>query len=194
MKQDLFLTQNKNLTRVPFLMVRDFLFLMAKKELRPIDKVIDEYSQFHSHPTNKLIQYITIPLILFSLLGLIWAIPFPHLDFIGKYNGFVNWASFVIAFSIYYYYRLSPVLSYGVLLLVFALSAGIVTLEKLHSTNNWPEMWQVCLGVLIPVILLQYLGYRGEKAFPSIVQSLRNILISPLWLFYTIFKKAGLKV
>ena len=167
---------------------------MSKKVTRPVDLVLEEYSRFHSNSKNQLLQYFSIPLILFGLLGIIWAIPFPHLSFIEKYNGFVNWASFVIAFSIYYYYRLSPVLSYGILLFVFALSAGIVTLEKLARIDNWPPMETVCFFIFIFGGVLQYIGYKAEGKFPGANQSLKNLLNSPLWLIFIIFKKVGLKV
>ncbi|WP_207535031.1 hypothetical protein [Desertivirga arenae] len=161
---------------------------MAQKELRPIDKVISEYPA-SSPNANPLLQYFAIPLVLFGLLGLIWSIPFPHLGFLGKYNGFVNWASFVIAFSIYYYYRLSPVISYGALLLVFAFSAGIVGLEKVQN-NGGPAMGSICLVIFILGITLQYFASGKDGA----VLSPRNILVSPVWLIYSIFKKAGLKI
>ena len=136
---------------------------MIKQEaLRPVDKLFAKFSESHQNPTNKLIHWICVPLITFSLLGLVWAIPFPHMDFLGKYNGFVNWASFLIGFSIYYYYRLSPVISYGMLLFVFAASAGIVALEKLHNNAGWPEMWQVCLIIFVLAWIGQFWGHKIE--------------------------------
>lgn len=167
--------------------------MMSKKDLRPVENVLEEYNAFHSHPTNRLIQYITIPLLLFGFLGLVWSIPFPHLVFLGKYNGFVNWASFIIAFSIYYYYRLSPGLSYVALLLVFALSAGIVSLEKLEKLGFMP-MTQVCLLVFVIAILLQWIGYRAEGKFPGLGRNFKNLLVAPLWLASEIFKKFGVNI
>ena len=84
---------------------------VVKEELRQVDVYFAQYSENHQNPTNKLIHWICVPLIVFSLFGLIWAIPFPHLNFLGSYNGFFNWDSFLIAFAIYYYYKLSPMLS-----------------------------------------------------------------------------------
>src|SRR5580700_10645698 len=93
---------------------------------RPVDIYFDKYAESHQTSTNKLIHWICVPLIVFSLLGLVWAIPFPHINFLGRFNGFFNWASFLIAFSVYYYYKLSPVLSYLMLLIVFSFSYGII--------------------------------------------------------------------
>src|ERR1700759_5065097 len=87
-------------------------------EMRPVDIYFARYAESHQNPTNKLIHWICVPLIVFSLLGLAWAIPFPHLKFLGSFNGYFNWASFVIAFSMYFYSKLSPVLSYVILLII----------------------------------------------------------------------------
>ena len=72
----------------------------ALADKRPVDIYFDKYAESHQNPTNKLIHWVCVPLIVFSLLGLVWAIPFPYIKFLGQYNGFVNWASFLIAFSI----------------------------------------------------------------------------------------------
>lgn len=160
---------------------------------RPVDIYFDKYAESHQNETNKLIHWICVPLIVFSLFGLVWAIPFPHLDFLGKYNGFVNWASFLIAFSIYYYYRLSPVLSYAMLLLIMIFSAGIVGLEKLHNLNGWPPMWQVCLIIFILAWIGQFIGHKIEGKKPSFLDDLKFLLIGPIWLIHFLFKKAGIR-
>ncbi len=156
-----------------------------------LDVLITQFSLQHSHPLNKHIHYFTIPLITFAILGLIWAVPFPHLDFLGRYNGFVNWASFAIAIIVYYYYRISQVLSYGILLMVFIFSAGIVGLEKLHTQSGFPEMWQMCLAILIAAYIVQLAGHKLEGRMPPLPYSLKTLLTGPLWLFYLLFRKSG---
>lgn len=162
-------------------------------DVRPVDAYFDKYAESHQNHTNELIHWICVPLIVFSLFGLIWAIPFPHLEFLGRYNGFVNWASFLIAFSIYYYYRLSPVLSYAMLLIVMIFSAGIVGLEKLHNLNGWPPMWQVCLIIFVVSWIGQFIGHKIEGKKPSFLDDVKFLLIGPIWLLHFIFKKAGIR-
>lgn len=163
----------------------------AADKPRPIDLYFEKYSESHQNPTNKLIHWVCVPLIVFSLFGLIWAIPFPHLNFLGRYNGFVNWASFLIGFSIYYYYRLSPVFSYVMLLLLFAFSAIIVSLEKMARLDNWPEMWQVCLAIFVLAWIGQFIGHKIEGKKPSFLDDLKFLLIGPLWLLHFVFKRLG---
>lgn len=167
--------------------------MQKQEEKRLVDVYFDKYSESHQNPTNKIIHWICVPLIVFSLFGLVWAIPFPHLDFLGRYNGYVNFASFLIAFAIYYYYRLSPVLSYLMLLLIMFFSAGIVSLEKMHNTGGWPQMWQVCLGIFVISWIGQFIGHKIEGKKPSFFDDLRFLLIGPIWLLHFILKKAGIR-
>ena len=162
-------------------------------ESRPVDVYFDKYSESHQNHTNEIIHWICVPAIVFSLFGLIWAIPFPYLELLGKYNGYLNWASFLIAFAIYYYYKLSPVLSYFMLLLMMLFSAGIVYLEKMHNTAGWPLMWQVCLGIFVIAWIGQFIGHKIEGKKPSFLDDLKFLLIGPIWLLHFILKKAKIK-
>lgn len=167
---------------------------MSQKTIRPnpLGKILSQFSASHSTAVNKLIHYITIPLVSFSVLALVWAIPFPFLSFLGRYNGFVNWASILIGIAVYYYYRVSPLLSYGILLLIFAFSAFIVALEKFHNQGDGPEMHIIPLLILLPALLAQVAGHRTEKTIPSVSSSLQSLMDGPLWLMNALFKKLGL--
>ncbi|MCZ4244583.1 DUF962 domain-containing protein [Pedobacter punctiformis] len=159
---------------------------------RPVDVYFDKYQESHNNQTNEVIHWICVPLIIFSLLGLIWSIPFPHLEFLGRYNGFINWASFLIAFSIYYYYRLSPVLSYMMLLLVFLMSWGIVSLEKWQVAGG-PAVWLVCAIIFVIAWIGQFIGHKIEGKKPSFLDDVKFLLIGPIWLLHFICKKLGIR-
>ena len=159
---------------------------------RPVDVYFDKYQESHNNPTNEIIHWICVPLIIFSLMGLVWSIPFPHLEFLGRYNGFVNWASFLIAFSIYYYYRLSPILSYFMLLIIVLFSYGIVSLEK-WETAGGPAVWLVCLIIFIAAWIGQFIGHKIEGKKPSFLDDVKFLLIGPIWLLHFICRKLGLR-
>jgi len=159
---------------------------------REIDVLLDQYGESHQNSTNKLIHWICVPLIVFSLLGLVWAIPFPQLEFLGAYNGFVNWASFLIAFAVYYYYRLSPVMSYFMLLFVFAASYGIVQLEYWQAAGG-PALWLTCLVIFVLAWVGQFIGHKVEGKKPSFLDDVKFLLIGPLWLLRFICQKMKVK-
>jgi len=165
---------------------------MKTEQRSAVDVLFDKYAESHQNPSNEIIHWICVPLIVFSLLGLVWAIPFPHLEFLGKYNGYLNWASFLIAFSIYYYLKLSPVLSYLMLFLIFGMSMGIVQLEKLEAGGG-PALWLVCLVIFVVAWIGQFIGHKIEGKKPSFLDDVKFLLIGPIWLLHFICKKVGLR-
>jgi len=164
----------------------------AKVEKRPIDIYFGKYAESHQNPKNELIHWICVPLIVFSLLGLVWSIPFPHIGFLGKYNGFVNWASFLIGFSVYYYYRLSPVLSYFMLLLIFVFSYFIIELETWQHLGG-PMLWQSCLAIFVLSWVGQFIGHKIEGKKPSFFDDIKFLLIGPIWLMHFILLKLKIR-
>jgi uncharacterized membrane protein YGL010W len=165
---------------------------MEKTEKRQVDVYFDKYAESHQNHTNELIHWICVPLIVFSLLGLVWAIPFPHLDFLGRYNGYFNWASFLIAFSLYYYYTLSPVLSFLMLWVVGLMAYGIVKLEYL-AANGGPAVWISCAIIFVIAWIGQFIGHKIEGKKPSFLDDVKFLLIGPIWLLHFICKKVGIR-
>ena len=159
---------------------------------RPVDVYFDKYAESHQNPTNKAIHWVCVPLIVFSLLGLLWSVPFPYLKFSGQYNGFLNWASFLIGFSIYYYYKLSPTLSYLMLLVLFAFSYGVMELDAWQKHGGL-MLWQVSLAIFVISWIGQFIGHKIEGKKPSFLDDLKFLLIGPIWLLHFILKRFGLK-
>src|SRR5690606_7015668 len=79
---------------------------------------------------SEFVYILSIILLFFGIMGLIWMIPFPELDFLVSLNmqNFLNWGSFYIAIVIYFYLRLAPTLSYAVLFTIGVMSFLIVQL------------------------------------------------------------------
>nr|WP_294876660.1 Mpo1-like protein [uncultured Pedobacter sp.] len=165
---------------------------MKTEQRSEVDVLFDKYAESHQNPSNEIIHWICVPLIVFSLLGLVWAIPFPHIGFLGRYNGYLNWASFLIAFSVYYYLKLSPVLSYLMLLLIFGMSMVIVQLEK-WEVSGGPALWLVCLVIFVIAWIGQFIGHKIEGKKPSFLDDVKFLLIGPIWLLHFICKKVGLR-
>lgn len=165
---------------------------MKAQEKSQVDVLFDKYAESHQNHSNEIIHWVCVPLIVFSLLGLVWSIPFPHLAFLGKYNGYLNWASFLIAFSIYYYYKLSPVMSYLMLILIFIMSMGIVKIEQAQADGG-PALWLVCAVIFVLAWIGQFIGHKIEGKKPSFLDDVKFLLIGPIWLLHFICKKIGLR-
>jgi uncharacterized membrane protein YGL010W len=45
--------------------------------MRTIDKLLDEYAESHLNRLNKAIHWIYVPPIVWTVVALLWSIPFP---------------------------------------------------------------------------------------------------------------------
>ena len=161
---------------------------MKKVEKREIDVLFDKYSENHQNPTNKLIHWVCVPLIVFSIIGLVSAIPFPHIGFLGKYNMYINWFSFLMAGTMYYYLKLSPILSYFMLFFFGICYFFVIQLEYVEQAGGI-ALWQSSLIIFVLAWIGQYIGHKIEGKKPSFLDDLKFLLIGPLWLLHLLLKK-----
>ena len=115
--------------------------------MKSIDTWFEEYGESHKNPINKAIHWVCIPLIIFSLIGLLWSIP--HDYFLGIYSGqyseYLNWATIFIAIVVIYYI----ILSYKIALGMFIFS--LIVLYGNNYIDNFMELWKASLFVFINV-------------------------------------------
>ena len=151
-----------------------------------------KYAEAHQSPVNKFIQVVFIPLMLFGLFGLLWAIPFPYIKFLGKYNNDFNWSSFFLAAIVYYYIKQSPALAY-VVLLVLLIYSFLVTQLAQWQKQGGPALWAVCGGIFVLSAVTLYMGYKKEGKKLSFEYRYKNILIAPLFLVRLMFRRFSIR-
>jgi uncharacterized membrane protein YGL010W len=159
---------------------------------RPIDILFDKYTASHQQPVNKTINWIAVPLIVFAILGLAYAIPFPHLGFLGEYNAYINWDSLIIAFSIYFYLKMSPLLSYIMLIIEFLMGYGVLQLDTWQKTGG-PNLVDICFLLLFVCFIAQYIGQKIEKKPYSLTNSAKFQFYAPIWLLSLVLKMFNIK-
>lgn len=157
--------------------------------MRKIDSLLSEYGESHQNPTNKLIHWICVPLIFFSLMGLIASIPSGILSSaFGEESMYANWAAVVLALALIYYMTLSIPLTIGMLL--FAL-ACLFLINQLVLLNIAP-LWLVSLGIFVAAWIGQFYGHKVEGKKPSFFKDVQFLMIGPAWLMHFIYKKVGI--
>lgn len=159
---------------------------------KQVDVYFDKYAESHQNPKNELIHWICVPLIVFSLVGLMWSIPFPYLNFLGGLNGYVSWAWFLIAFAVYYYFKLSPVLAGFMLLLILVFMYAIIALLNWQHTGG-PMLWQSCLAIFVLSWVGQFIGHKIEGKKPSFFDDIKFLLIGPIWLMHFVLMRFGIR-
>jgi uncharacterized membrane protein YGL010W len=154
-----------------------------------IDELLSEYGESHQNHTNKMIHWICVPLIFFSVVGLIWSINPSFLqDLFGNANPYLNWATVVLILVIIYYLSLSFSLSIGMLLF----GALCLYLWRIIDAQTDFPVWGISLIIFVLAWIGQFYGHKVEGKKPSFFKDLQFLLIGPAWLMHFIYRKAGI--
>ena len=153
--------------------------------MRKIDLLLDEYGESHENRLNKLIHWICVPVIVWTVVALIWSIPFPWK--IGSGIVPVNWAVIALVLAQVYYFSLSRRLGMGLLLYNLAMLWLTAVIEQ---ASPWP-LWQVALAVFVLAWIGQFIGHIFEGKRPSFFKDVQFLLIGPAWLMSFVYRKIG---
>lgn len=167
--------------------MQSFLFLQKIKNMKTTQEWLDAYAVSHQNPTNKLIHWVCIPLIMFSLFGLLMAIPFPVVD----KNLLFNFGSIVLIFALLFYLRLSFTLFLGFVIIGGAMVLGNYALYEALSFNAG-YLALISVAIFVIAWIGQFVGHKIEGEKPSFFEDLQFLLIGPAWLLHFIYKKVGL--
>jgi len=149
--------------------------------MKNLNNWLRDYSVSHKNPTNKKIHNVCVPLIMYSILGMMWAIPVPS---IFQVTPFLNWASLFIASCMIFYFMLGMVTG------VFMLIVGAIMLYACYLVDGI-ESVSILYSSLIIFILAwigQFIGHKIEGKKPSFFEDLQFLLVGPLWVFYPMYK------
>lgn len=157
--------------------------------MRKIDALLSEYGESHQNSTNKTIHWICVPLIFFSIVGLVASIPSNMLQtFMGEGNPYANWATVALVITIIYYVSLSISLSIG--MAIFALVC--LAIINIIMQMNVAPLWLICIVIFVLAWIGQFYGHKVEGKKPSFFKDVQFLLIGPAWLMHFIYKKLGI--
>lgn len=152
---------------------------------RPIQQWFDEYGESHRDPVNVAIHWTAVPLIFFSMVGLLTSIPSIPVPYLGPIP-VVNLA--LLALYIFYI-RHSLMLFVG--MAVFA-SLCLGASQWLEGHAPWP-LWAICIVVFVVAWIAQFIGHHIEGKKPSFLKDLQFLLIGPAWLLAKLLKKVQVR-
>ena len=153
--------------------------------MRDIHDWLEAYGESHQNPQNILIHKICVPLITFSILGMLFLIP---LDV--PFAPYLNVASFICFLILIFYASLSRLFFWGMFLQSLLMLSLIIFLEKyIH-----PFSLVFYLGLFFVGWVFQFFGHKIEGKKPSFFEDLLFLLIGPLWTLSFLFKKWKIKI
>lgn len=134
-----------------------------------LEMYLDEYSKSHQNPTNILIHKICVPAIMFSVLGLLKAMPVPE-----SWPLWLDWSVFAIIGAFIFYGSFKNLKIF--LLMVLFILPQILLLEYLR-----PRFFLLCLFLFVIAWIFQFVGHKIEGKRPSFFKDLLFLLIGPIW-------------
>ena len=152
-----------------------------------MDWLLDKYGESHLNPTNKLIHWICVPSIVFSLFGVLYALPFPVARGL-----FTNWAFVLYAVTLVYYIRLSLPIALGLMLICGAMVFGVDAIFNAVGRDAI-GLAKVAFGIFVIAWIGQFIGHKIEGKKPSFLEDLQFLMVGPAWLLSFIYKKVGIK-
>ena len=140
---------------------------------RTIDALLDQYSDSHRNPTNERFHFVCVPLIVFSLLGILWSLH-PVLALAATLG------------AMWYYFQLSKPFAYGML----AMSAVMLALLALMPPFT---VLPLSIAVFVVAWIGQFIGHKIEGKKPSFLDDLRFLLIGPLFVLGFLYRRLNLR-
>lgn len=137
------------------------------------------YSECHQHPVNQRIHYFAVPLIMLSILGLLWEVRVPMPGVAA--SGYTTAGALLAVLGMVFYLtmRSRPVF-FSMLALTSAsvfIVAGVAS--AFSTTESRLLLWGAVFGVSW---VLQFIGHGVyEKKRPSFFTDLLFLLVGPAW-------------
>lgn len=139
---------------------------------RKVDQLLAHYGESHRNPKNETIHFVAIPLIMLSLVGLLYAL-----------HPWVAYA-FLLA-SMVYYARLS-----AVFLLTMALVSALV-LALVFAMGD--RVLPISAAIFVAAWIAQFVGHRIEGKKPSFFEDLQYLWVGPIFVVSKLFLKLGIR-
>jgi uncharacterized membrane protein YGL010W len=135
------------------------------------EAMFDRYALHHRNPVNKTVHWVCVPLIVWSLMGLLWsATPLAAYLAIGAALAFYLWLSIPIA-----------------------LGMAAILLAMLYALSFVGErVLLVSTVVFVTAWIGQFVGHAVEGSRPSFLEDVRSFLVGPAWLLGFVYRRLGI--
>ncbi|WP_413577311.1 DUF962 domain-containing protein [Bdellovibrio sp. HCB290] len=135
-----------------------------------------EYSESHQNRTNQIIHKICVPLIFFSVVGLLLQIPVQM--------GPIRLGELFIAIALGWYSTL------GMKPLMVMLGQLVVCYVLLYLLGMFLQpLWLWLVVIFVLAWIGQFYGHKIEGKKPSFFKDLQFLLVGPLWVVKDLFFK-----
>lgn len=159
--------------------------MAASPPARSIDLHLARYADQYGGAHGRRIHGIAGFAILWSLVALLWCIPVP-----GTLAQTGIWAALAMFFAWSYCYRLSRPLGLGMLAVFFVFGCLCRLLEMRLGLTAL--LW-TAVAVLVAGSIALFAGFRIEGRRPGWLTAPPGLLVGPLWVLASLYRRMGWK-
>lgn len=142
--------------------------------MKTLEQWLQQYGVSHQNPINQKIHKVCVPLIFFSVLGMLW-------DW--QMAGF-RLAYLVAVLGMVFYVRLAVKSA-----LVMFIQLSVCFAILFYWSAQVGSVFRPNLVIFILSWIGQFIGHKIEGKKPSFFEDLQFLLIGPLWVFSFLFRK-----
>ncbi len=149
--------------------------------MRTIEQWFEEYGVSHKNQTNIKIHKVCVPLITWSLLGMMWMIPVPsfmkaiHLNF--------AYVFMILAYAFYFSLK-----SVKLIIAMSVLVAPVIIFFEMYANRLGMNLLYGSIIVFVISWAGQFIGHKIEGKKPSFLEDVQFLLIGPGWCLNDLFK------
>jgi uncharacterized membrane protein YGL010W len=151
--------------------------------MRSVHDWFESYGADHQNPTNRLIHWICVPAILWSVIALVWIVPVPQA--IGRPG---LWCALLMVGVLTFYWRLSRPLGAAMIALFIALA---LLTHAAYGALGPERLLRLAIGVFVVAWIGQFVGHKLEGRRPTFLTDLAYLLIGPAWLVAKVMRRLG---
>lgn len=140
---------------------------------RKLDLLLSKYAESHRHPHNEIIHFICVPVIVWTVLALLWLLH-PAV------------AILAACMALIYYWTLSK---------PFALGMALMAGGMLGLTYALPLalLFPVAISAFVIAWIGQFIGHKIEGKKPSFFEDLQYLLIGPLFVLSFLYRRLSIR-
>jgi len=146
--------------------------------MRTFGQWMSEYGVSHQNRTNIIIHKFCVPLIMWSVVGLLWLIPTP--SFMQELH--LNFATIALIGAMGFYFSISK----KYFLFMVPVVGFLYYITYLISQTEYLLISSIVVFAFSWIV--QFIGHKIEGKKPSFIQDLAFLLIGPLWVTKAIFR------
>lgn len=150
--------------------------------MKTTDQWLAEYAHNHCDATNKVVHWICVPIIVVSVVGLMWSLPVPAT--FRDASPALNWGTVFLLAAVVYYFIMSISLAVGTLPFVLGVVAVVAWLDRLNE-----PLWLISIALFVAGWTGQLVGHWREGSRPAFFRGLQFLMIGPLWLVAGVFRR-----